>query len=610
MTDTQQILDNRPPTLGALFLDRVARTPTKEAFRSPGADDRWVSLTWAESRDIVFEIAAGLLALGLQPEERVAIASGTRLEWGLVDTAVNCAGGATTTVYPNTQGEEFVHIVRHSGSRYFVGENREQLDKLATYADQLGGQIRASVVIEPDGAATGDGSFTLDQLRARGRAHLAEHPSAVTDAIAATRPDSLATLIYTSGTTGMPKGVELVHSNWPYEAAAVESLKIIGADSLQYFWLPLSHVFGKTVMVCQFAIGFATAIDGRLDRIMPGLGATQPTFMCGAPRIFEKVRNAVKTASPAHGLKGRIARWAFAVGRRTHAYRLEGRPMPRPLAVQYALADRLVFSKLKARMGGHIQFFISGSAKLNSQVQEWFYSAGIVVVEGYGLTETSAVTTVNHPNTPRFGTVGPALPGTELRIAEDGEVLVRGPGIMRGYHQEPELTAEVLDADGWFATGDIGQLDADGYLTITDRKKDLLKTSGGKYVAPQKVEGALAANIPYLSQAVAVGDGRKYVSALLTLDPQAVAKWAKRHDKESLSYAELTQLPEMRSSIDRFMSRANGRLERWETVKRYAILDHEFTVEEGGVTASMKIRRSSIVSKYADLVDSLYDAEE
>ena len=321
------------------------------------------------------------------------------------------------------------------------------------------------------------------------------------------------------------------------------------------------------------------------------------------------MRNAVK-ANTATGVKAKIARWAFAVGRESRPYRLAGQKLPFAMGIAYAIADRLVFSSLKEKMGGNIEFFISGSAKLSEQVQEWFYSAGIVIVEGYGLTETSAVAAVNEPHTPRFGTVGPALPGSEFRIAEDGEVLLKGPGVMRGYHKDPEQTAEVLDADGWFHTGDIGELDAEGYLRITDRKKDLMKTSGGKYVAPQKVEGALAANIPYVSQAVAVGDGRKYISALLTLDPAAVENWAKRHGKEGLSYAEVTQLPEMRVSIDRFMTRANRKLERWETVKKYQILDHELSVERGGVTANMKLRRAAISQDYADVIDSMYEVED
>ncbi|MFZ2482464.1 MAG: long-chain fatty acid--CoA ligase [Propioniciclava sp.] len=603
MTDIQQRLDSRPPTVGAMFNDRVAASPQAEAFRYPDDHGAWVSLTWTRTREIVWEIAAGLLALGLGPEERVAIASSTRIEWVLLDLAINCAGGATTTVYPNTQGEEFAHIITHSDSRIFVAENADQLAKLR---DLVGTEKLAGVVLldgsDPD-------ALSLDALREAGRAHLAEHPTSVDDAVAATSPDTLATLIYTSGTTGLPKGVELVHSNWTYEGAAVDALGIIGPDSLQYFWLPLSHVFGKAVMMIQLQIGFGSVVDGRLDQIVPGLGATHPIFMCGAPRIFEKVRNAVK-ANTATGVKAKIARWAFAVGRESRPYRLAGQKLPFAMGIAYAIADRLVFSSLKEKMGGNIEFFISGSAKLSEQVQEWFYSAGIVIVEGYGLTETSAVAAVNEPHTPRFGTVGPALPGSEFRIAEDGEVLLKGPGVMRGYHKDPEQTAEVLDADGWFHTGDIGELDAEGYLRITDRKKDLMKTSGGKYVAPQKVEGALAANIPYVSQAVAVGDGRKYISALLTLDPAAVENWAKRHGKEGLSYAEVTQLPEMRVSIDRFMTRANRKLERWETVKKYQILDHELSVERGGVTANMKLRRAAISQDYADVIDSMYEVED
>ncbi|NLE18437.1 MAG: long-chain fatty acid--CoA ligase [Propioniciclava sp.] len=602
MTDIQTLLDNRPPTVGAMFNSRVAATPDNEAIRYPDAQENWVSLTWAQMRQVVWEVGAGLLAIGLQPEERVAIASNTRYEWVLLDLAINCAGGATTTVYPNTTGPEFAHIITHSESKYFVAENVEQLEKLRELVP--GDQIREVILLD----GTAEGTISKEMLREKGRALLAENPSAMDDAVAATTPDTLATLIYTSGTTGLPKGVELLHSNWTYEGVAVDSLNIIGADSLQYFWLPLSHVFGKAVMMIQLQVGFASVVDGRLDKIVDGLGITQPSFMCGAPRIFEKVRNAVKAKS-AGGVKGQIARWAFHVGRESNPYRVKGEKLPGMLGVQYKIADKLVFSKLQQRLGGNIEFLISGAAKLSSQVQEWFYSAGIVIVEGYGSTETSAVACVNEPSKPRFGTVGPALPGTELRIAEDGEVLIKGPGIMRGYHKDPEQTAEVL-VDGWYHTGDIGELDADGYLKITDRKKDLMKTSGGKFVAPQKVEGAMAANIPYVSQAVAVGDGKKYISALFTIDPGAMESWAQRHGKEGMSYAELTQLPEFRASIDRFLARANAKLERWETVKRYAVLDHELTVEEGGVTANMKLRRGAVAKRYADLVESLYDAEE
>ncbi len=605
MTDIDAKLEAAPPTVGALFRWRVGKSPSKEAFRYPDADNNWVSIDWTETGRRVDQLAAGLLALGLELEQRVAIVASTRIEWILADFAINAAGGATTTIYPNTQGEDFAHIVSDSGSVILVAENAEQLAKLEA-APQLADQVRHVVLI--DGSGDGERVLSWQQLVELGKERLASDPAVVDRAIAAATPDGLATLIYTSGTTGLPKGVELTHHGWVYIGLAVDTLEIISETSLQYLWLPLSHVFGKALLACQVAIGFASAVDGRIDRIVPGLGEVHPDFMCGAPRIFEKVRGAVMLASPRHGVKGRIARWAFAVGRASREYRLAGKSLPVAMGLAYAVADRLVFSKLKARMGGNIDFFVSGSAKLSAQVQAWYYSAGLLVVEGYGLTETSAVSAVNLPVAPRFGTVGPALPGTQLRIAADGEVLLKGPGLMRGYHNDPELTAEVI-VDGWFHTGDIGKLDADGYLTITDRKKDLMKTSGGKYVAPTKVEGVISATIPYVSQVVAVGDGRKYVSALLTMDRDNLAKWALRHGLQDKDYTELTQTPELRKTIERFMGAANGKLERWETVKRFAILPLEFSVDDGGITPNMKIRRRVVAERYADIVESLYEAE-
>jgi long-chain acyl-CoA synthetase len=347
-----------------------------------------------------------------------------------------------------------------------------------------------------------------------------------------------------------------------------------------------------------------------MDRIVSNLSSVKPTFMCGAPRIFEKVRSAVLTGENSVGLKGSIARWAFSKGRASIPYRLEGKPMPKVLAVQYAIANKLVFSKLQERLGGRMKFMVSGSAKLSRQVQSWFYSAGLLIVEGYGLTETSAVAFVNHWSEPKFGTVGRVTPGMDQMIADDGEVLVRGPLVMRGYHDNPEATAEAIDADGWFHTGDIGVLDDAGFLKITDRKKDLMKTSGGKYVAPQKVESTIVANVPLVQQAIAVGDGQKYIAALLVLDPGNLNQWAERAGKHGLGYAEQTRLPELRTWIDSHLARANTKLERWETVKKYEILDHELSVDSGEVTPNMKVRRASVVKDNQAIVDSMFDAEE
>jgi long-chain acyl-CoA synthetase len=429
----------------------------------------------------------------------------------------------------------------------------------------------------------------------------------VDEAIAGIRPDDLATLIYTSGTTGRPKGVRLAHDSWTYEGVAIEVFDIISPDDLQYLWLPLSHVFGKALIAIQLRIGFATAVDGRIDKIVDNLGVVQPTFMCGAPRIFEKVRARVMTQA-SHGVKAKIFDWAFGVGRQVSPLRLAGKEPSGLLKVQHALADRLVFSKIKARMGGRINFFVSGSAALNREVQEWFYAAGLLILEGYGLTETSAATCVNNPRSTRFGTVGPPIPGSEVKIAEDGEILIKGPGVMRGYHNLPEATAEVMQ-DGWFATGDIGEVDDQGYLRITDRKKDLIKTSGGKYVAPQKVEGVLKAACPYISQVVVHGEGRKYVTALITLDPEAIDSWGGGQNLNAASTEELAASPEVRDLIQGYVDQANAKLERWETIKKFAILPSELSIEEGEVTPSQKIRRRAVEQKYADRLDVLYEKD-
>ncbi|MFT4296656.1 MAG: long-chain fatty acid--CoA ligase [Micropruina sp.] len=599
-TQAEAILHGKPTSVGALLDWRAEQTPHSEAFRYPESDDTWQSLTWSQTRQRVRELAAGLLTLDVGQEQRVAIASTTRLEWILADLAISAIGAATTTIYPNTAPDDFQYIVEHSASQVLVAENADQAAKLSG-ADQV------RVVVLIDGEGDGDRTVSWAQLIARGKQLLSERPDCVEAARDGIGLDNLATLIYTSGTTGRPKGVELTHRNWIYEGFAVERLEIISFDDLQYLWLPLSHVFGKCLLAIQVAIGFSSAVDGRVDRIVHNLGITKPTFMCGAPRIFEKVRATV-LSSNAIGLKGSISRWAFGVGRESRSYRLAGRRLPLLLALQYQVADRLVFSKLRDRLGGRMKFMVSGSAKLNAKVQGWFYSAGLLIVEGYGLTETTAFSFVNLPAEPRFGSVGKVAPGSEVRIAEDGEVLLRGPGVMRGYHHAPELTEEAI-VDGWFHTGDLGELDAAGNLTLTDRKKDLMKTSGGKYVAPQKVEGALVAAIPFASQAVAVGDGRKYISALLTLDADNLKRWAAINDMADADYAEIASSEKLREAVQPLVDRANAGLERWETVKKFVILPQEFSVDDGEVTPSMKVRRSAIVRHFADEIDSMYERE-
>lgn len=591
-----------------MFRSRVARTPDQVAFYAPNptGSGPWDELTWLQAKEEIDILAAGLLALDLEPEQRVAIASSTRIEWVLIDMAIACAAGATTTIYPSTDVDDVTHIIRDSGSVFLVAENAAQLDKVIGNPD-LGDQVRALILLDDDrdGAFDDPRIITWHDLQVLGRDFLRDHPDSVDAAVDTLQRDSLSTLIYTSGTTGKPKGVELLHGSWTYSAVAVEWLDFVHADDILYLWLPLSHVFGRVLLSLQMQVGFASAVDGRVDRIVAGLGEVRPTILVGVPRIFEKVRAAVITMNPSSGIKGRISRWAFAVGRDSRDYRLSGQRMPVSLRARYALADKLVYTKLKEKLGGRMRFMVSGSAKLSRQVQEWFYSAGLLLIEGYGLTETSAVAFFNSPKEPRFGTVGKVLAGVEARLADDGEVMLRGPIVTRGYHNLPEANQDAF-TDGWFHTGDLGSLDGDGFLTVTDRKKDLIKTSNGKYVAPQRVENAIMANIPYVSQAVAVGENRPYVSALVALDSAALLKWGKLHGQPDADYKTLTQLPQIRNSIDRFMRRANTHLEPWEQVKKYAILDREFSLDDEELTPSMKVRRDVVLQRYSGTIKELY----
>ena len=602
----QSKVDNRAATVAHLVLDRVASTPDAEAYRYP-VGDRWESATWREAGERVRLLAAGLIALGIAPEERVAIAAPTRYEWVLADLAIMCAGAATTTIYPTTTSSEVAYIISDSRSRIVFAADDEQIKKIREHRGDL---PDLQTIVTFDGVADeSDGVLTLAGLEDRGREHLAEHPNAIDDAIAAIGPDSLATLIYTSGTTGKPKGVRLTHDCWTYEGAAVDAVKILHPDDLQYLWLPLAHSFGKVLLTAQLQIGFATAVDGRVDKIIDNLAVIRPTFMGAAPRIFEKAHGRiVSTVQQEGGVKAKLFAWAFDVGRRVSAQRQEGKEPGGLLAVQYGIAERLVFSKIQQRFGGRLRFFVSGSAALSQDVAQWFHAAGILIVEGYGLTETSAATCVNLPGRFKFGTVGAAFPGTQLRIAHDGEVLVKGPGVMRGYHNMPELSDEVLDADGWFHTGDIGQLEDGGLLRITDRKKDLFKTSGGKYIAPQLIEVAFKALCPYASQIIVHGENRNFCSALITLDADAIVPWGAEAGMAGKSYAEIVSSDAARTMVQGYVDQLNAKLNRWETIKQFAILDHDLTIEDGEMTPSLKLRRKAVETRYAETLDAFYPA--
>jgi long-chain acyl-CoA synthetase len=597
------LVESNARTVAALFLERVGKTPGGEAFRWRRGR-AWASLSWRETEARVRAIACGLRALGLRDEERCAILSGTRLEWILADLAILCAGGATTTLYPSSTAEECAFILANSESAYAFVEDEAQLAKLAARRAELPALRRVIVL---DARSRGDGwTLTLEELEALGRAEDGANPGRFEDVAESVRPGALATLIYTSGTTGRPKGVELLHSGWVAQAEAVDRARILDhEDPLQLFWLPLAHSFGKMIGCAQLRLGFPTAVDGRVEKLVENLAAVRPTFVCAVPRIFEKVHARVlQSAASGSAAKRALFRWAVAVGReRARALRGGRRPGP-TLAARFALADRLVLRRIRALFGGRLRFFVSGSAPLARDVAELFEAAGVMILEGYGLTESAAATHVNPPFRRKLGTVGPALPGVEVRLAEDGEVLMRGAWIMRGYHGLPEQSAEALDG-GWLHTGDVGQLDGEGYLTITDRKKDLIKTSGGKYVAPQELEGRLKALSPYLSQVLVHGDRRNYVTALVTLDAQALQAWAKGRGVAG-GPAELAAHADVRALVQRAVDELNASLPRFATLKRFAILPADFSEAAGEVTASMKLKRKLIEERYRAQLDAMY----
>jgi long-chain acyl-CoA synthetase len=586
-----------------MFLHRVAETPDKNAFASPGPNGP-VWMNWRQIGERATAIAAGLTTLGVQPEDTVAIAANTRVEWILADLGIMCAGGATTTIYPSTDAKDACYILNDSGSKVLFAEDSSQVDKIAgadlpklTHVVVLSGAAEAAIPV-----------LRLAELEERGKQVLAGDPQLVERVSASVRPDHLATIMYTSGTTGTPKGVELLQGGWVWQGVAQVELGLARDDDLEYLWLPLSHSFGKTILCGMIAVGLPTYVDPRIDKIAENLPAIRPTVMCAAPRVFEKIYSGINAVIKAESARTqRVFHWAFRVGRQVYELELQGKKPSGMLALKYRVADRLVFSKLRARLGGRIRGFVSGAAPLAKEIAEFFHIAGLTIYEGYGLTETSAGAYVNVPDGYRFGTVGRPIADMEVRLGEDGEVELRGVAVMRGYHNLPGETAAVFTPDGFFKTGDIGEIDADGFLKITDRKKDLIKTSGGKYVAPTHIEGEFKAICPLVSQVVVIGQARNFVTMVVTLDPDAMKVWTAGTPLAGKTYEEVSASPAAHDVLEPYVKELNSRLQRWETVKKYSVLPRDFSVESGELTPSMKVKRRIVETSYSDTIEKMYE---
>jgi long-chain acyl-CoA synthetase len=563
-------------------------------------DGSWVDTTWSELARRARNVSDGLAALGVRAGDRLAVIGDTQLEWLLADLGILGAGGITVTIYQSNLPHECAYILANSGARFIFCDTDVQVAKIREVRGQLPG---LEGIIRARGPAADGFERTLADVEALGAKWGQENPRAHGERLSRIGPDDPASFIYTSGTTGNPKGVVLTHGNWVYEARAVEEIKLIGSDDLVLMFLPMAHSFAKVIEAVWLATGATAAFVESMEKIVENAGEVRPTVVPSVPRIFEKAYNAVLSkglATP--GLKGKLFALSMESFDEYAAARDQGKTYS---SFGLLIGKKLVFPKLshalKERFGGRIRLFVSGGAPLPTKIAWFFDLLGITILEGYGLTETSAGTFVNRPETNRIGTVGPPVPGTQVRIAEDGEILVKGPCVMKGYYNDPAATAEVL-RDGWLATGDIGMLDAAGHLKITDRKKDIIVTAGGKNVAPQNLENDLKTD-PLISQAMVHGDRRKFLSALLTLNEENLKKWA---EENGVPLEGVRQHPKLLARVQQAIDTLNGKQASFSTVKKWAILDHDFTQASGELTPTLKVKRKLVTERYRAMLDGFY----
>ena len=569
---------------------------------------RYVDVSWHEIWVEARRLARGLVAIGVQPGDRISLISSTRLEWVTSDLGILAAGGVTVPIYPSNLPEECQYVVDHSGAKVVIAENAEQVAKFIEMRAQLPEVTR---VIQLEGAlevADADRKWVMslaELVEAGG-----EDDSVLYAPMASLDAESVLTIIYTSGTTGRPKGVVLTHANMLYEGDCVEEVDLVRTTDVQLFFLPLAHVFAKVLEVSWFSVGYIMAFAEDMTTIARNLEETRPTLMCGVPRVFEKFYSAVvEKGREADGIKRKLFDRALELSVRNGEAEDGGEALSFREQLEWKLLKKLVFAKIGAqlgeKLGGRMRIMLSGGAPLSAKINWFFRDAGLTIVEGYGMTETSAGTTVCLPHNNLIGTVGPALPGTELKIAADGEILVRGPGVMREYWNNAEATAETI-VDGWLHTGDIGEIDPKTRaLRITDRKKDLIVTAGGKNVAPQKIEGLLKVD-KLIAQVVVHGDKRKFLSALIVADPDALADFARDRGLPE-NYESTSQSPELRSAIQELVDRTNAELASYETIKKFAMAERPFGVETGELTPKLSVKRKVVNQRWGHVFDAFYD---
>lgn len=561
--------------------------------------------SWRDVATGVREIAAGLIAEGLAPGSKVAILSGTRPEWIDADLAIYACGAVTVPIYQSNLPHECGYIVANSESRVCFVENAKQLAKIRTVQREgfeLDGEMtRVDVtrLVLIEGEPDGDDAIRLADLRARGREALGRTQSEIDARVAALGRGDLATIVYTSGTTGPPKGVMQTHGNHLSAVEAISALGLAREGEVDFLFLPLAHSFARMLEYYALSAGTITAFATSIDTLTQEIGETRPHLIPSVPRIYEKIyARIMSTRQASSWLRGALFDWALAIGRERSAHEQRGEALPWLLALQATVAHQLVFSRIHQVLGGRVRLMVSGGAPLAREIMEFFHAIGVLVLEGYGLTETTPILTCNRPDRFKFGTVGQGLDTVTLRIAADGEILAKAPNVAVGYYKRPEATGESWDEDGWFHTGDIGEIDADGFLRITDRKKDLIKTSGGKYVAPQNIESLLKMQ-RYISQAVVIGDNRKYCVALVTLDGDEIASLAAAEGLTFESREAAARHPRIVELVDRDVQAVNQHLASYESIKYFRILGRDFSQETGELTPSLKVKRKVVPSNIA-----------
>jgi long-chain acyl-CoA synthetase len=603
-----------PDTLVRLFAERASALASKPALKSKRRGE-WQAVTWEEWDARARAIATELVTSGIEPGDRVAIFASTREEWVIVDLAVLMAGAVTVPIYQTLNGEQAAYILSDSGARVLFAEDAAHLTRIADGGGRaaLDALVKIVVMDDPHDDVVPAGLRTrptpLEELLARTRG---TRGAVVQPRIDAVRASDLATIIYTSGTTGPPKGAMLTHENLVFEVAALGEVIDVGERDEQLLFLPMAHIFAKVLVVMQWQAGYVTTFAESITKVLDNAGEVNPTFMGSVPRLYEKIFAVANDKAEKEGkVKRGIFDWAIGIGRQTSKARqkaaVEGKSTKPEgwLGVQNRYATKLVLSKIRARFGTRLRFAISGGAPLAKELAEWFDGAGVPILEAYGLTETTGGATINSQDRYVFGTVGPAVPGVELKLASDGEVLIRGKNVMRGYWNKEADTREVIDADGWIHSGDIGVIDAAGFLTITDRKKDIIVTAGGKNVAPQNIENLLKQS-PWLSQAMVHGDKRAYLVALVTLDPDAMARFATETGRAN-DPAKLADDADVRARVEAEIDAVNKRLSQFETIKKFRILPRDFTIEGGELTPTLKVKRKVVSERHRALLDAMYD---